>query len=124
MCMDTNGVQTFIKADKRTLIHQFDLAIPIRDMRLLDSATAIHQRGNIAVREGAIVFSIECAPAVLRLGYLLLGMPLRSAAASLPCTASVQSYSPLPSQDLARTRATWVVGLGGGRWHVMDALAG
>ena len=65
MCMDTNGVQTFIKADKRTLIHQFDLAIPIRDMRLLDSATAIHQRGNIAVREGAIVFSIECAPADL-----------------------------------------------------------
>lgn len=61
MCIDANGVQTFIKADKRTLIQQFDLAIPIRDMRLLDSAAATSQRGNIAVREGAIVFSIECA---------------------------------------------------------------
>lgn len=61
MCIDANGVQTFIKADKRTLIHRFDLAIPIRDMRLLDSAVATSQRGNIAVREGAIMFSIECA---------------------------------------------------------------
>mmetsp|Transcript_19758 Transcript_19758/g.59713 ORF Transcript_19758/g.59713 Transcript_19758/m.59713 type:complete len:419 (+) Transcript_19758:295-1551(+) len=65
MCIDANGVQTFIKADKRTLIQQFDLAIPIRDMRLLDSAAATSQRGNIAVREGAIVFSIDYAQLII-----------------------------------------------------------
>ncbi len=100
MCMDTNGVQTFIKADKRTLIHQFDLAIPIRDMRLLDSATAIHQRGNIAVREGAIVFSIECAPAVLA------GSPAPWIAIAIRCGIfAVHRICP-DIEDLAYTPAT------------------
>jgi len=51
-----------VQADKRTLISKFELGIPIRDMRLLDSTLVTTSRGYIAVRENAIVFAIECAP--------------------------------------------------------------
>jgi len=50
-----------VQADKRTLISKFELGIPIRDMRLLDSTLVTTSRGYIAVRENAIVFAIECA---------------------------------------------------------------
>lgn len=63
--IDSSGGQTTVKADKRNLNHILDLAIPIRDMRLLDSGHATSHRGSIAVREGAIVFAIEYA--VLRI---------------------------------------------------------
>ena len=49
-----------MQADKRTLISKFELGIPIRDMRLLDSTLVTSSRGYIAVRENAIVFAIEC----------------------------------------------------------------
>jgi hypothetical protein len=49
-----------VQADKRTLISKFELGIPIRDMRLLDSTLVTSSRGYIAVRENAIVFAIEC----------------------------------------------------------------
>lgn len=61
LCIDSSGKQTTVKADKRNLNHILDLAIPIRDMRLLDSSHATSHRGSIAVREGAIVFAIEYA---------------------------------------------------------------
>ena len=51
-----------MQADKRTLISKFELGIPIRDMRLLDSTLVTTSRGYIAVRENAIVFAVECAP--------------------------------------------------------------
>jgi hypothetical protein len=57
--VDHTGVQSLIQADKRTLIQLYDLTIPIRDMRWLDSNLTFSGRGNIAVRDAAIVFSIE-----------------------------------------------------------------
>ena len=55
-----------MQADKRTLISKFELGIPIRDMRLLDSTLVTTSRGYIAVRENAIVFAIECASSCSR----------------------------------------------------------
>lgn len=52
-------MQSLIQADKRTLIQLYDLTIPIRDMRWLDASLTFSSRGNIAVRDAAIVFSIE-----------------------------------------------------------------
>ena len=52
-------MQSLIQADKRTLIQLYDLTIPIRDMRWLDASLTGSSRGNIAVRDAAIVFSIE-----------------------------------------------------------------
>ena len=54
-----------MQADKRTLISKFELGIPIRDMRLLDSTLVTSSRGYIAVRENAIVFAIECGSPAL-----------------------------------------------------------
>lgn len=48
-----------VLADKRSLIQKFQLGLPIRDMRLLDSSLVTSSRGNIAVREGVIVVAIE-----------------------------------------------------------------
>ncbi len=59
LVVDTAGLKSVIQADKRTLISQYGLTIPIRDMRWLDPNLTSAQRGNIAVRDAAIVFSIE-----------------------------------------------------------------
>lgn len=59
LCVDHTGMQSLIQADKRTLIQLYDLTIPIRDMRWLDASLTFSSRGNIAVRDAAIVFSIE-----------------------------------------------------------------
>jgi hypothetical protein len=59
LCVDHTGMQSLIQADKRTLIQLYDLTIPIRDMRWLDASLTGSSRGNIAVRDAAIVFSIE-----------------------------------------------------------------
>lgn len=59
LCVDQTGMKSLIQADKRTLIQLYDLTIPIRDMRWLDANLTSSGRGNIAVRDAAIVFSIE-----------------------------------------------------------------
>lgn len=59
LCVDATGIKSIIQADKRTLISLYDLTIPIRDMRWLDPNLTSANRGNIAVRDAAIVFSIE-----------------------------------------------------------------
>ena len=61
LCISADGSKGTVQADKRTLISKFELGIPIRDMRLLDSTLVTSSRGYIAVRENAIVFAIECA---------------------------------------------------------------
>ena len=61
LCISADGARGTVQADKRTLISKFELGIPIRDMRLLDSTLVTTSRGYIAVRENAIVFAIECA---------------------------------------------------------------
>ena len=61
LCISADGSRGTVQADKRTLISKFELGIPIRDMRLLDSTLVTSSRGYIAVRENAIVFAIECA---------------------------------------------------------------
>lgn len=59
LCIEADGSKDMVLADKRSLIQKFQLGLPIRDMRLLDSSLVTSSRGNIAVREGVIVVAIE-----------------------------------------------------------------
>ena len=59
ICIDTAARRSFLHADKRSLITQLGLNIPIRDMRLLDFNLLTSETGKILVRDNAILFSIE-----------------------------------------------------------------
>lgn len=101
LCIDSSGEQATVKADKRNLNHKFNLSIPVRDMRLLDSSHATSHRGSIAVREGAIVFAIEHVQLIITASSAILPVPRGSADAALfaeALTASVQEAA------AARTR--------------------
>jgi hypothetical protein len=56
--IDAEGHRSFVHADKRAIIHNNGLRVPIRDMRLLD-----HQLGasdsTLLVRDNAIIVSLE-----------------------------------------------------------------
>ncbi|KAI7841968.1 hypothetical protein COHA_004495 [Chlorella ohadii] len=57
--IDETGKRSFMHADKRSLIVQLGLNIPIRDMRLLDFNLLSSETGKLLVRDNAIILSIE-----------------------------------------------------------------
>lgn len=57
MCIDSDGTRSFLFADKRAIIQDLNLNIPIRDMRLLDFN--LFTSGKILLRDNAIIFTIE-----------------------------------------------------------------
>ncbi|EFN54353.1 hypothetical protein CHLNCDRAFT_135619 [Chlorella variabilis] len=57
--IDMNAKRSFLHADKRSLIIQLGLGIPIRDMRLLDFNLLSSETGKLLVRDNAFILSIE-----------------------------------------------------------------
>ncbi|KAI3435866.1 hypothetical protein D9Q98_001924 [Chlorella vulgaris] len=57
--IDKHAKRSFMHADKRSLIIQLGLGIPIRDMRLLDFNLLSSETGKLLVRDNAIILSIE-----------------------------------------------------------------
>ncbi|KAL6774516.1 MRS6 [Auxenochlorella protothecoides x Auxenochlorella symbiontica] len=57
VCIDADGTRSLLHADKRAVIQDLSLNIPIRDMRLLDFN--LFSSGKILVRDNAIIFTIE-----------------------------------------------------------------
>lgn len=57
VCIDSDGTRSFLFADKRAIIQDLSLNIPIRDMRLLDFN--LFTSGKILLRDNAIIFTIE-----------------------------------------------------------------
>lgn len=57
--IDNHAKRSFLHADKRSLIIQLGINIPIRDMRLLDFNLLSSETGKMLVRDNAIILSIE-----------------------------------------------------------------
>lgn len=64
ICIDDEGKRTYMQADKRALITNAKLNIPIRDMRLLDF-NLVQADSTILVRDNAIIASLEHARMII-----------------------------------------------------------
>jgi hypothetical protein len=63
---EDGGEKQILTMDKRQLIQTFNLDLPTRDMRLMDSQLSNYETlGQISVRENTIVFSMEHVQALI-----------------------------------------------------------